>query len=516
MIKLKGLGAAEDLNGFMDEGTEFLGELRFRERAPHRRPAEGQDRLRQHPDRRGDRPRRSRHRLRGGLHPGHRARARARPPADRAPRRAPGCRPPSSPPSSSSRTGPTSRGSARWAGPAERPRPPDPARASVTDLAAFLIPAIEVYIPDDRRAGAHPPAHRAGRLRRLSEQARPRRARPGPGRPRPQRRPPRPRGLPHGRRRRRLSPRRDHGPRPDRGLLHPGGGRPLRLRGDRRRERPLRRLRDGRPAPDRPVASRPSRSRTFPRSGRRRSCAAEPRSCEEAGCALLGGHSVRDPEIKFGYAVTGLVDPRRVLTNAGGKPGDVLVLTKPLGHRRRSPPRSRPGWRRPRRSPRPRPPWRRSTPRPPRRRGGTAPTRPPTSRASASLGHALQRLARESRLTLEIHARELPLLPGALALAARYQAGGLKANRREFEPLVEYRVTPARRSGAALRPADVGRALPPRSRGAGRGPSRRSDGGPGHRPGAPGGSETADRAGLRPRGRALTPAPVPWYPAPLF
>ena len=52
---------------------------------------------------------------------------------------------------------------------------------------------------------------------------------------------------------------------------------------------------------------------------------------QEAGCVLLGGHSVRDPEIKFGYAVTGLVEPERMLTNAGARPGDVLVLTKPLG-----------------------------------------------------------------------------------------------------------------------------------------------------------------------------------------
>src|SRR5262245_65313233 len=51
----------------------------------------------------------------------------------------------------------------------------------------------------------------------------------------------------------------------------------------------------------------------------------------EAGVALLGGHTVQDPEIKFGYAVTGAVDPARVLTNAGAKPGDVLFLTKPLG-----------------------------------------------------------------------------------------------------------------------------------------------------------------------------------------
>ena len=51
----------------------------------------------------------------------------------------------------------------------------------------------------------------------------------------------------------------------------------------------------------------------------------------EAGVALLGGHTVRDNEIKFGYAVTGEVDPARVLSNAGAKPGDVLFLTKAIG-----------------------------------------------------------------------------------------------------------------------------------------------------------------------------------------
>ena len=50
-----------------------------------------------------------------------------------------------------------------------------------------------------------------------------------------------------------------------------------------------------------------------------------------AGVALLGGHTVQDQEIKFGYAVTGLVHPLRVLANAGAKPGDQLVLTKALG-----------------------------------------------------------------------------------------------------------------------------------------------------------------------------------------
>lgn len=51
----------------------------------------------------------------------------------------------------------------------------------------------------------------------------------------------------------------------------------------------------------------------------------------EAGCALLGGHSVNDPEIKFGYAVTGTVHPKRVKANAGARPGDALVLTKSIG-----------------------------------------------------------------------------------------------------------------------------------------------------------------------------------------
>ncbi len=51
----------------------------------------------------------------------------------------------------------------------------------------------------------------------------------------------------------------------------------------------------------------------------------------EAGVALLGGHTVTDPEVKFGYAVTGEVSPERIWKNAGARPGDVLVITKPLG-----------------------------------------------------------------------------------------------------------------------------------------------------------------------------------------
>jgi selenide, water dikinase len=52
---------------------------------------------------------------------------------------------------------------------------------------------------------------------------------------------------------------------------------------------------------------------------------------QEAGCAVIGGHSIGDDEIKFGYAVTGLVNPERLWKNATARPGDRLVLTKRLG-----------------------------------------------------------------------------------------------------------------------------------------------------------------------------------------
>jgi selenide, water dikinase len=54
-------------------------------------------------------------------------------------------------------------------------------------------------------------------------------------------------------------------------------------------------------------------------------------AAHEAGASVVGGHSIDDPEPKYGMAVTGVVAPDAVLTNAGGRPGDALVLTKPLG-----------------------------------------------------------------------------------------------------------------------------------------------------------------------------------------
>jgi selenide,water dikinase len=157
----------------------------------------------------------------------------------------------------------------------------------------------------------------------------------------------------------------------------------------------------------------------------------------EAGCALLGGHSVRDPEIKFGYAITGLVDEHRMLTNAQGRPGQSVVLTKPLGtgviatalKAGKAPPEAVEA----------------------ATRSMSALSRIPAAVALRHgvacatdvtgfglLGHAAN-VARESKITLEIDAEALPLLPGARELAARFQASGLGANRRQFEPRVEYR-----------------------------------------------------------------------------
>jgi selenide,water dikinase len=54
-------------------------------------------------------------------------------------------------------------------------------------------------------------------------------------------------------------------------------------------------------------------------------------TAREAGCMVVGGHSVADEEVKFGMAVTGVIDPRRIIRNVGARPGDALLLSKPLG-----------------------------------------------------------------------------------------------------------------------------------------------------------------------------------------
>jgi selenide,water dikinase len=157
----------------------------------------------------------------------------------------------------------------------------------------------------------------------------------------------------------------------------------------------------------------------------------------EAGCVLLGGHSVRDPEIKFGYAITGLVDPAAMMTNAAGRPGDVLVLTKPLGtgviatalKAGQAPEDAVLQATR----------WMSTLNRIPSAVAARYGVRAATDVTGFGLvGHALN-VARESRLTLEIQLAALPLLPGARELAPRFQPGGLKANRRQFAPMVEDR-----------------------------------------------------------------------------
>ena len=158
----------------------------------------------------------------------------------------------------------------------------------------------------------------------------------------------------------------------------------------------------------------------------------------EAGCALLGGHSVRDPEIKFGYAITGLVDPQWILTNGGGRGGEILLLTKPLGtgviatalKAGKAPAEAVA-----------------AATASMARLNRTAAEAALRHRVTAAtditgfglIGHA-SAVARQSRLTLEIRVADLPLLPRAGEMAARFQPAGLKANRRQFEPEVEYRV----------------------------------------------------------------------------
>ena len=152
-----------------------------------------------------------------------------------------------------------------------------------------------------------------------------------------------------------------------------------------------------------------------------------------AGVALLGGHTVTDPEIKFGYAITGEVDPDRILTNAAARVGDTLVLTKPLGTgivvRAAKFGQGKPEY----------------------LAAAVASMKRLNAAAAAAarqlaagdisactdvtgfglVGHASE-MARGSGVTLEITAESLPALPGALALAHEFLPCGGRANMRAF------------------------------------------------------------------------------------
>jgi selenide,water dikinase len=166
----------------------------------------------------------------------------------------------------------------------------------------------------------------------------------------------------------------------------------------------------------------------------------------QANVALLGGHTVSDPEIKFGYAVTGEVSPDRVLTNAGARAGDVLLLTKPLGTgiivRARKYGSGSDA----------------------ELDAAIASMRELNDRAAAVaaalpagvitactdvtgfglVGHATE-VAAASGVTMTIETDRLPVLPGALRLAAEFLPCGGRANLRFFKALVvEAGVAPER------------------------------------------------------------------------
>ena len=114
-------------------------------------------------------------------------------------------------------------------------------------------------------------------------------------------------------------------------LLHPGRRRRVRLGPDRRRQRAVRRLRDGRHAARRGEPARLAARRAAD-GARRRGAARRPgRRPRRPAATSRGGHSVDDPEPKYGMAVTGLADPDRLLRNDAGRAGLPLTLTKPLG-----------------------------------------------------------------------------------------------------------------------------------------------------------------------------------------
>jgi selenide,water dikinase len=158
----------------------------------------------------------------------------------------------------------------------------------------------------------------------------------------------------------------------------------------------------------------------------------------EAGVSLLGGHTVRDPEIKFGYAVTGSIDPARVLANAGARVGDVLYLTKPLGtgivgtaikFDRADPALADAAVRSMRLL---------------NRAAAEALLPFPADVIHACtditgfglIGHASE-IARASRVTMTIEAEQVPVFKGVLAIASGNRSGGLGSNEEHFGKVVQ-------------------------------------------------------------------------------
>jgi len=159
----------------------------------------------------------------------------------------------------------------------------------------------------------------------------------------------------------------------------------------------------------------------------------------EAGCTVIGGHSIRDEETKFGYSVTGLIHPKKVLQNQGAKPGDKLILTKAIGTGVISTAikkgKAEPAW----------------------VEAATASMTTLNKKPAdfirdremivnamtditgfGLIGHARE-IALASNVSLRIHASRIPLLPGALeCVRAGHIPGGLGNNRDFAECMVGY------------------------------------------------------------------------------
>ena len=177
----------------------------------------------------------------------------------------------------------------------------------------------------------------------------------------------------------------------------------------------------------------------------------------EAGCTVIGGHSIRDEETKFGYSVTGLVRVKHVLKNGGARPGDRLLLTKPLGTGAISTAikkgAAKPGWIEAavqsmttlnKTAAEVLGEFRAGTP------PGSPPSRESTDRdfpihaltdvtGFGLIGHLREMLAASERVSAKLYASRVPVLPGALeCVHAGHIPGGGKANREFLECLVAY------------------------------------------------------------------------------
>jgi selenide,water dikinase len=164
----------------------------------------------------------------------------------------------------------------------------------------------------------------------------------------------------------------------------------------------------------------------------------------EAGVALLGGHTVRDQEVKFGYAVTGTIDPRRIWSNAGARVGDVLLLTKPIGTGIIATAMKF------ERAPAPVAEAALTSMLTLNRAAADALAQLPPGVVAACtdvtgfglLGHATE-MAAASGVTLVIHADRVPTFPGVRELVAANSTGGGSTNRAHFGDAVTFASSPA-------------------------------------------------------------------------